>query len=81
MADLTTQALTAFLQKAHDDGDLPLTLLTGETRWPEADICSIDDGWVTIRSTVWTGSTGHSQYARLRLDAITALVYPIPEPR
>lgn len=82
MTDTTAaQALIAYLQVAQTDGDTPLTLLTGETRWPDADVIAVEDGWVTIRSTVWKGSTGYSQIARLRLDAITAFVYPVPEPR
>jgi hypothetical protein len=74
-------ALIAHLESAQADGDMPLTLLTGETRWPDADIIAVVEGWVTIRYTVWHGATGYNEIARLRLDAITALVYPAAVPR
>lgn len=32
--------------------DIPLTLITGETSWPDVDIMAIEEGWVTIRYTV-----------------------------
>lgn len=83
MTDTTAaaQALIAHLQSAQTDGDMPLTLHTGETRWPDADIVAVGDGWVTIRYTVWHGNTGYNEIARLRLDAITAFVYPAAVPR
>ncbi|HQC77885.1 MAG TPA: hypothetical protein PLI79_13215 [Mycobacterium sp.] len=77
-------ALVAHLQEAQAS-DIPLTLITGETSWPDVDIMAIEEGWVTIRYTVWKGNagsasqTGYSQIARLRADAITAFLYPLPQ--
>ena len=75
-------ALVAHLQEAQAS-DIPMTLITGETSWPDVDIMAIEEGWVTIRYTVWKGNaasqTGYSQIARLRADAITAFLYPLPE--
>lgn len=87
MTDTTATAqiaLVAHLQEAQA-ADTPLTLVTGETSWPDVDIMAVEAGWVTIRYTVWKGSaastsqTGYSQIARLRADAITAFLYPLPE--
>lgn len=79
MTDYPTQNLIAFPEEAQID-KTPLTLHTGETCWPEVDIVGIDGGWVTIRSTFWRGNTGYPQIARLRVDAITAFVYPAAVP-
>lgn len=87
MTDTTAAAqitLVAHLQEAHAS-DMPLTLVTGETSWPDVDIMAVEEGWVTIRYTVWKGSpgsgsqTGYSQIARVRMAAITAFLYPLPE--
>lgn len=80
MTDYSTQNLIAFLEEARIE-KTPLTLHTGETSWPDVNILGTDSGWATIQSTFWRGNTGYPQIARLRLDAITAVVYPPPLPR
>ena len=82
MTDNTATAAQDFVVAellAASAADTPLRLVTGETSWPDADIGAVHAGWVTIRYTVWKGSAGYSQLARLRTDAITAYLYPISE--
>ena len=80
MSDYSDRSRIGDLQEAQID-QTPLTLHTGETSWPDVTIVGTDGGWVTIQCTFWRGNSGYPQIARLRLDAITAFVYPPPLPR
>lgn len=55
----------------------PIRLTTGQVEWPESEILCIESGWVTLVYTVFKERTGYLQKARVRLSAITAILFPL----